>query len=138
MQEHRSSFAIARADDGRLFAIGGQTGPDKITATVEMLKPATYVAADATVNVCWSFVAPLSRPRKCHAAAFIGGKIVVVGGGNEREVEYFTLPTKDNNLEQWTSIYPLPKSLDILALLPVDNCLITICTFYNDSFWQIS
>ncbi len=138
MQEHRSSFAIARADDGRLFAIGGQTGPDTITATVEMLNPAIRGAVDATVNVCWSFVAPLSKPRKCHAAAFIGGKIVVVGGENEREVECFTLPTNDNSLGQWTRIYPLPKALDILALLPVDNCLITICTFYNNSFWQIS
>ncbi len=34
MQEPRSNFAIAWADDGRLFAIGGQTGPDKVTATV--------------------------------------------------------------------------------------------------------
>ncbi len=103
-----------------------------------MLKPATKGAADATDNVCWSFVAPLSRPRKCHAAAFIGGKIVVVGEENERVVECFTLPTNDNSLGQWTRIYPLPKALDILALLPVDNCLITICTCYNNSFWQIS
>ncbi len=138
MQELRSNFAIAWADDGRLFAIGGQTGPDTITATVEMLNLSTLDTANGAVNGCWGFVAPLSRPLKCHAAAFIGGKIVVVGGGNEREVEYFTLPTKDNNLGQWTSIYPLPKSLDILVLLPVDNCLITICTFYNNSFWQIS
>ncbi len=35
MQEHRSNFGIAWADDGRLFAIGGKTGPDTITATVE-------------------------------------------------------------------------------------------------------
>ncbi len=138
MQEHRSHFAIAWADDGRLFAIGGQTGPDTITATVEMLNLSTLDTADGAFNRSWSFVAPLSKPRKCHASAFIGGKIVVVGGENEREVECFTLPTNDNSLGQWTRIYPLPKALDILALLPVDNCLIIICTFYNNSFWQIS
>ncbi len=138
MREPRSNFAIAWADGGRLFAIGGQTGPEKITATVEMLNPATMDAADGTFNRSWGFVAPLSKPRKCHAAAFIGGKIVVVGGENEREVECFTLPTNYNSMGQWTRIYPLPKALDILALLPVDNCLITICTCYNNSFWQIS
>ncbi len=59
MQEPRSNFAIAWADDCRLFAIGGQTGPEQITATVEMLNLATMNAADGEVNGCWSFVAPL-------------------------------------------------------------------------------
>ncbi len=136
MQENRSYFGVAWAHNGRLFAIGGQTGPDTRTATVEVLNIATMEAADESVNGGWSFVAPLSKPRKHHAVACIGGKIVVVGGKNEREVECFTLPTNDNSLGQWTRIYPLPKALAILALLPVDNCLITICTFYYNSFWQ--
>ncbi len=138
MREPRSNFALDWADDDRLFAIGGQTGPEKITATVEMLNPAAMDAADGTLNRSWGFVAPLSKPRKCHAAAFIGGKIVVVGGENEREVECFTLPTKNSIIGQWTRINPLPKALDILGLLSVDSCLISICTFYNNSFWQIS
>ncbi len=138
MWEPRSNFGIAWVDDGRLFAIGGQTGPDTVTTTVEMLNPATMDAADGAVDGGWSFVAPLSKPRKCHAAAFILGKIVVVGGENEREIECFTLPTNYNSMGQWTLIYPLPIALDILAILPVDNCLITISTFYNNPFWQIS
>ncbi len=136
MQENRSYFGIAWADNGRLFAIGGQTGPETITATVEVLNIATMEAADGAVDGGWSFVAPLSKPRKHHAVAFIGGKIVVVGGENEREVECFTLPTNDNSKGQWTRIYPLPKALDIVALLPVDNYIITIGTFYYNSFWQ--
>ncbi len=124
MQEPRSDFGIAWADDGRLFAIGGQTRPGKITETVEMLNSAD--TANETVNGCWSYVAPLSKPRRSHAVVFIGGKIVVAGGENEREVECFTLPTSKNVMGQWTQIYPLPKSLDLLSLLPVDNCLISI------------
>ncbi len=83
--------------------------------------------ADGAVNGCWSFVAPLYKPRKHHAVAFIGGKIVVVGGENEREVECFTLPMADNVMGEWTRIYPLPKALNVLSLLQVDNCLINIC-----------
>ncbi len=129
MQENRSNFGIAWADDGRLFAIGGQTGPDTITATVEVLNVATMEAADGALDERWSFVAPLSKPRKHHAVAFIGGKIVVVGGENEREVECFTLQTNENMKGEWTRIYPLPKALDVLSLLSIDNCLISICTF---------
>ncbi len=54
MQENRSNFGIAWADNGRLFAIGGQTGSDTITATVEMLNLATMNAADESVNGGWS------------------------------------------------------------------------------------
>ncbi len=53
----------------------------------------------------------------------------MAGGENERDIECFTLPTSDNVMGQWTQIYPLPKALDLLSLLPVDNCLISICTF---------
>ncbi len=133
MQEQRSHFGIAWADDGRLFAIGGQTGPEKTTATVEMLNSVTVDVAGGTADGHWSFVAPLSKPRQRHAAAFIGGKIVVVGGENECEVECFTLPTAYNIAGEWTRIYPLPKALDILALLPIDTCLINICTFASIS-----
>ncbi len=127
MQERRSDFGMAWADDDRLFAIGGQTGQDRKTDTVEMLTSATDDATDWADNRSWSFVAPLSKPRKSHAVAFIGGKIVVAGGEHEREVECFTLPTSDNSIGQWTKIYPLPKALEVLALLSVDNCLISIC-----------
>ncbi len=127
MQQPRSDFGIALADDGRLFAIGGQTGSGKITETVEMLFSTD--TANETVNKCWNFVAPLSKPRRSHAVAFIGGKIVLAGGENEREVDCFTLPTGENVMGQWTQVYPLPKALDFLSLLPVDNCLISICTY---------
>ncbi len=82
--------------------------------------------AEPSANGTWTFVAPLPKPRQSHAAAFIGGKIVVAGGIAECGVEYFTLPTDEIALGQWTSIYPLPEPLKIIALLPIDNCLIGI------------
>ncbi len=127
MQQHRSEFGVAWADDGRLFAIAGQAGPGKVTETVEMLNTSTVDAANNMANARWSFVAPLPKPRKSHAAAFIGAKIVVAGGENERDVECFNLPTTDNIMGQWTRVYPLPNALDMLSLLPIDNCLVTIC-----------
>ncbi len=49
-----------------------------------MLNCVTVDVVGGKADGHWSFVAPLSKPRKNHAAAFIGGKIVVAGGENER------------------------------------------------------
>ncbi len=86
------------------------------------------IEKEPLTNGTWTFVAPLIKPRKSHAVAFIGGKIVIAGGIAECGVEYFTLPTDENDKGQWTSIYPLPEPLNIIALLRADNCLIGICT----------
>ncbi len=128
MQQSRANFAIVWSNDGRLFSFGGQTGPHKSTQTVEMLS-CSNMDADPLANSTWTFVAPLPKPRQSHAAAFIGGKVVVAGGIRECGVEYFTLPTNENVLGQWTSIYPLPDPLRIITLLPADNCLIGIGMF---------
>ncbi len=125
MQEKRTNFGIVWSNDGRLFAIGGQTGPNKSTHTVEMLSCSSR-DTEPLANGNWAFVAPLAKPRQSHAAAFIGGKVVVAGGIVECGVECCNLPTDENAFGQWTSIYPLPEPLSIIALLPVDNCLIGI------------
>ncbi len=125
MQQSRANFGIVWSNDGRLFAFGGLAGPHRSTETVEMLR-CSNMDAEPSANGTWTFVAPLPKPRQSHAAAFIGGKVVVAGGVEERGVEYFTLPTDENALGQWTSIYPLPEPLKISALLPIDNCLIGI------------
>ncbi len=57
------------------------------------------------------------------ASPFLKGKLVAVGGTDERSVEIFTLPTKDNVLGPWSTIYPLPSPFALQALLPVDNLL---------------
>ncbi len=125
MQTPRSDFGIVWVPDGRLFAIGGNTGPGGTTATVELLGCCDVQAATTTGT--WSYVAPLPRARQCHAVTFLEGKVIVAGGSGERGVECFSLPSAVNRMGQWTSIHPLPKPMDLLVLLPFDFCFIGIC-----------
>ncbi len=122
MQIGRTRFAVAWLSDGRLFAIGGNTGCQGQTASVEMIE-----CTDARSAGQWTYVAPLPNPRQCHAAAVIGGKVVVAGGTAERAVTMFTPPTHYNSTGQWTEMRPLPKPMELLALIPAHGRLISIC-----------
>ncbi len=82
---------MAWLSDGRLFAIGGNTGCQGTTATAEMIE----CTDDRSIGQ-WSYVASLPNPRQCHAAAVIGGKVVVAGGTDERAVTMFTPPSHNN------------------------------------------
>ncbi len=123
MQIARARFAVAWLSDGQLFAIGGNTGCQEPTATVEMIQCTGAGSARQ-----WTYVAPLPNPRQSHAAAVIGGKVVVAGSAGECAVTMFTPPTHSNSTGQWTELYPLPKPMELLALVAVDRCLISICT----------
>ncbi len=125
MQTPRADFGVVWVPDGRIFAIGGNAGPGGPTATVEVLHCGDVQTATTTGT--WSYVAPLPRPRQCHAATFLEGKVIVAGGSGERAVECFKLPSAVNKMGQWTSIYPLPKPLDLLVLLPIDFGFIGFC-----------
>ncbi len=76
----RADFGIVWVPNGRIFAIGGYTGHEGTTATVEMLD-----RCDAQAT--WSYVAPLTTARQCHAVTFLKGKVIVAGGIGEREVQ---------------------------------------------------
>ncbi len=128
MREARANFGIIWVPDGRLFAIGGKICSGDSTSTVEMLDTSSLGnGRTSTFNVVWTNVASMSNPRESHGVAFLDGKLVAVGGTNECSVEVFTLPTKDNALGQWSTIYPLPSPFALQALLPADNLLIGIC-----------
>ncbi len=66
VREPRSDFGIAWMPDSRLFAIGGNTGANGQTGSVEMLRccntevPATTYATDT-----WAYAAPLQTARQC-------------------------------------------------------------------------
>ncbi len=126
MREARAKFGIIWVPDGRLFAIGGKISSGGSTPTVEMLDTSNHAS---TANGVWTPVASMSNPRESHGVAFLDGKLVAVGGTDERSVETFTLPTKDNVHGQWSTIYPLPSPFALQALLPVDNLLIGIRKF---------
>ncbi len=129
MQMARANFAVAMAPDLRLFAIGGSCTRDFSGApndTVEMLA-CSYGAGVAEPKGGWKYVAPLLTARQSHAAAFLEGSLIVVGGKGERSVECFTMPTASTPLGQWTAISPLPQPLEMLALIPTDRSLFEIC-----------
>ncbi len=129
MQVPRANFAVAMAPDLRLFAVGGSCTSDSSEAptdTVEMIA-CSYGAGVAEPKGGWRYVAPLLTARQSHAAAFLEGSLIVVGGKHERSVEYLTLPTTSNPLGQWTAIFPLPQPLEMLALIPTDRSLFGIC-----------
>ncbi len=127
MREARAKFGSIWVPDGRLFAIGGQINSSGSTPTVEMLDTSNLGNGGAsTYNVVWTNVASMSNPRESHGVAFLDGKLVAVGGNDDRNAETFTLPTKDNVLGQWSTIYPLPSPFALQTLLPVDNLLIGI------------
>ncbi len=131
MQLPRANFAVAMALDLRLFAIGGSCTSDSSgapTDTVEMLA-CSYGAGVAEPKGGWKYVAPLLTARQSHAAAFLEGNLVVVGGKGERSVEYFTLPMVSNPQGQWTAIFPLPQPLEMLALIPTDRSVFGICKY---------
>ncbi len=126
MQTPRSDFGVVWVPDGRIFAIGGNTGPDGTTATVEMLDCCDAQATTTTTGT-WNYIAPLPTARQCHAVTFLEGKIIIAGGIGERGVECFSLPSGVDEIGQWTSIYPLPKPMNLLALFPFHFGFIGIC-----------
>ncbi len=132
MLQARANFAAVWVPDGRLFVIGGNDARAGATATVEMLSCSKW-ETEPTAQGDWSFVAPLPKARQSHAAAFLGGKLIVAGGAGECGVEVFTLPTSDNPTGHWTSIAPLPEPTGMLALIPGKSCLIGICMFFEAS-----
>ncbi len=138
MQMPRANFAVALAPDLRLFAIGGSCTRDSSgapTETVEMLS-CSYGAGVAEPKGEWKYVASLLTARQSHAAAFLEGSLIEVGGRGERSVEYLALPTASSPLGQWTAISPLPQPLEMLALIPTDRSLFGICKcfFYSSPF----
>ncbi len=132
MLEPRSDFGIAWMPDGRLFAIGGNTGASGQTETAEMLLCCNTEAATPTTTATgtWTYVAPLPTARQCHAVTTLEGKIIVAGGLEERGVECFTPPSDSDKLGQWTSIYPLPNPMRLLSLHPIKFGFIGMCKIY--------
>lgn len=74
----RAQFALVAASDGKLYAIGGETGANGSPSTSSM---ESYDPASQT----WSLeAAAMSSPRRFHVAgALNGGSLIVVAGGNQ-------------------------------------------------------
>jgi len=98
--------------DGRIYVIGGfGTTTNVTTAEVHVYDP---------IAKTWSDAAPLPAARGGHAAVVLGGRIHVVGGGNE--VSTLALhsvydPAKD----AWSAAAPLPRPKGSPAAVVLDG-----------------
>jgi N-acetylneuraminic acid mutarotase len=85
----------------RIYVIGGFEGTSNLpTAAVHVFDP---------VSRTWSLGRPLPAPRGGHAAVVLGGKIHVLGGGNEVSTlaQHLVFDPKTN---AWKKLAPLPRS----------------------------
>ncbi len=133
MKESRCRFGVAWLPDGRLFAVGGNQGLGKVTATVEMLACGDWNSPKGGASD-WQYMAPLPSPRENHAVAVSRGKIVVAGGSDTTEVTVFTPPTSASPLGQWSTIDSLPRPQNLFSLVAVQDGLIGVGTFTKAPF----
>jgi N-acetylneuraminic acid mutarotase len=103
--------------NGRLYLIGGfETTTNVPTARVRVYDPATRR---------WSEAAPLPAPRGGHAAAVLGGRIHVIGGGNA--VSTLADHTVfDPATGGWSGLAPLPRSMGSPAAVVHEGALWSI------------
>lgn len=90
--------------DGKLYAIGGEEAPSGLgleTTSVERYDPVTEV---------WSPVAAAPTARAYAAAATVGGRIYVVGGGSSAFSALDTVESYDPITEAWTTEAPMPHA----------------------------
>lgn len=99
----RRAHACAVAD-GKIFAIGGQEAPSGLglpTGSVERYDPLTQA---------WSPVSAMPTARAYAAAATVGDRIFVVGGGTSAAQALDTVESYDPILDAWTSELPMPRA----------------------------
>ncbi len=82
LNKGRLTLALAWVPDGRLFAVGGEDGPNAPLATVEMLK-CPWGTEEPVISE-WQYVAPMHHARSAHAVAYLEGKIIAAGGYKKR------------------------------------------------------
>lgn len=104
----------AAALDSRVFVAGGFSGrTNRPVAEVEV-----YDTADAS----WSAAAPLPAPRGGHAAVVLGGRIHVLGGGNDVST-IADHDVYDAAADAWTAAAPLPSAEGSPAAVVFDGAL---------------
>jgi N-acetylneuraminic acid mutarotase len=113
----------AAAAGGRIYAIGGfvpVAGKDESTpvGAVEAYEP----AADT-----WAKVAPLPIPRGGVAAAAVGKRIYVTGGGDRRVDVY------DVAAGSWDTAAPMPAARNLLKLIELDGQVYAIGGFDDNN-----
>uniref|UniRef100_A0A0X3QA13 Kelch-like protein 18 n=2 Tax=Schistocephalus solidus TaxID=70667 RepID=A0A0X3QA13_SCHSO len=130
LREGREGPAAAALPDGRAFVLGGHDGANSL-ASVEYchLRP-DWMETAAQDAGFWKPVASMLSPRSFLGAAEFKGKIIVVGGYDDRHslesVEMFSPPTDDQPLGQWTKLASMDCFRSPVSLVVYENRLIPI------------
>lgn len=112
------SNASSAVLDGRIYVVGGLSGPDHqegVPSTAcEMYDPST----DA-----WTALAPLSCPRVRPAVVAVDGRIVVIGGRRD-EVDTPLISAYDPRTGRWSDLGSTPFPARHLAAAELDGRII--------------
>ncbi len=133
MQQARSNFGIVFSPERVLYAMGGEYYGDRINALSSIECISLYKK-----NSKWRYLTPMPHHFPELSAAFLRGRIFVVGGNESefkwlRDVAMFT-PPKENDetscsLGQWTHVDDLPPpNLWGIILIVTSKSIIAACT----------
>ncbi|KAL3312235.1 hypothetical protein Ciccas_009176 [Cichlidogyrus casuarinus] len=113
LTEKRSEHALI-FNEGAAYALGGQND-------IHVLNTCESIQVDPLAN-CWDSIAPMNHARQGHKAAFLMGKIYVVGGYETRRSEnpsnklVLSNEFYDILTNTWTDFAPASSHLHCLAL----------------------
>ena len=105
----RYGLAAANGPDGRIYALGGYTSGNQITAEVDAYTPATNR---------WRKVAPMPTPRAFLAAATgADGRIYAIGGNGANGEDLFldTVEAYTPSTNTWVEVSVMPTARQALA-----------------------
>jgi N-acetylneuraminic acid mutarotase len=125
MPTPRGAAAVVVAN-GKIHVIGGNVSSagavhehERATVTNDN-SVATHEVYDPTTN-SWSRLAPMATSRNHLGAAFIGGKIHVVGGRSDGNFELTAHEVFDPATGEWTTAAPIPTGRSGIAVLERDG-----------------
>ena len=106
MSEPRSFLSAAVSDTGKVYVMGG------VTAASTASQPGVTTNEEYdTATDTWTARAPLPVPLYAHGAAFLNGKVYVVGGRTPpNDLGTADVRAYDTATDTWSSVAPLPTA----------------------------
>jgi len=112
MNTGRSRFALVAANDGQLFAIGGETNGG-VVGSIERYNPGTDQ---------WTILTSSKRTRVSNiSAALVGDEIYVPGGRTAEGKATAVVEVFDLDSQVWSEVKPLPRPVYTYALAVYKN-----------------
>lgn len=114
----RMDHVAADAHNGKLYVVGGSTGPQNI-------KTNKLFIYDPELNV-WREGKSMPTPRAALTANFVDGILYAVGGQNSSNLPVSTNEAYDPSTDSWTARAPMPTARHHTASAVVDGKLYVI------------